>query len=169
MVAASTARTLDFVRTAMPVTLMGPFGAALPSTSDDAIAVGKAVVGGYGYELLAREGDTAPEVTDGATFKSFPSLTMAGGGHGALFTAKLGGATTATDDALFGVDSAGSLRLLLREGATTIGGKTVKTFAALKAAAGSSGVARNYNNNGDVVSLVTFTDGTTAIVMIALP
>jgi hypothetical protein len=47
--------------------------------------------------------------------------------------------------------------------------RTVESFNVLKAVSGSAGVTRFFNANGNVVALVTFTDGSPAIVRIDAP
>ncbi len=128
--------------------------------------------------LLAREGAQPPDAPAGAEWKAFTSFAMPGGARGPLFTATLrtglqgtagpGGITSAGDLALYGTSSEGILRELIREGQPLLG-KTVKTFNALKAASGATGSSRAFNSAGDVAVQVSFTDGSTGIVKIALP
>ncbi|MCB1088310.1 MAG: hypothetical protein KDM63_14775, partial [Verrucomicrobiae bacterium] len=100
----------------------------------------------------------------------FTALAQPGGATGPLIGGALTGATVtrANDAGLWGVDSAGDLRLLLREGAT-VDGKTVKTIHVLKVVAGSLGVTRSFNDHGEVVALVGFTNGSSAIVRVVVP
>ena len=141
--------------------------AGLTPQNDDAIGWGDA--GASPHALIAREGGTAPG-TGGGVFKKFSSLAAPGGGAGPLLFAKLaagpGGVTTADDDGLWAVDAGGTLRLLLREGVTTIGTRTVKSFKILPASAGNS---RNFNTAGEIVAVVTFMDTTSAVVVMTLP
>ncbi len=118
---------------------------------------------------VAQEGFQAPGAPAGAVWKAFSSLGLPGGATGPIFTATLhsGGITSANDFALYAVDSAGTVRPLLRESQPLLG-KTVKTFSALRAVSGSIGTTRSFNANGQIVVLVTFTDATTAIVRIDL-
>jgi hypothetical protein len=125
--------------------------------------------GGGVLKLLAREADPAP---GGGNWMSFTSLALPGGTTGPLVLAtllKTGGIDTAHDAGVWGVDGVGDLRLLLREGVTTVGPKTVKIFTTLKAAAGSSGTTRAFNSSGQLAWRATFTDATTAIVVTQVP
>ena len=47
--------------------------------------------------------------------------------------------------------------------------KTVKSFAVLKALTGVVGAGRSYNDVGDVVSMVTFTDGSQTVIRSSAP
>lgn len=91
---------------------------------------------------------------------------------GPIFTATLqsgpGGIKGNADTALYAVDSLGTLHELLREN-QEIEGKKVKAFSVLKAVSGSAGTTRSFNANQQVVTLVTFTDGSTGIVKIDIP
>jgi hypothetical protein len=125
---------------------------------------------------LAREGDQPPGAPAGAKWKSFTSLALPSGDTGPIFIAKLKPGATSTservtaknDVALYGLDSFGALRELLREN-QTIERKSVKSFNVLKAISGSAGASRSFNGNRQVAALVTFTDRTTAIMKIELP
>ena len=144
-------------------------GNGVTSATDTALYVQvSAGPGGGPHVKLAREGEPAPE-SGGAVWKTFTSLAVPGGPTGPLLLAKLGGATTTTDDALYGTDTTGALRLLLREGVTVIGGRTVKSFKSLGAVSGSAGVSRSFNRAGEVCALVTFTDQTVAVVVVMVP
>ena len=72
------------------------------------------------------------------------------------------------DLALFAETGAGTSRLLVREGMTLLG-RTVKTFDALPTVADSPDAVRTANAAGEVVALVSFTDGTQAVVKLAVP
>jgi len=100
------------------------------------------------------------------------------GGLGPIFVGKLilsasDGVTTANDVGLWGVDGFGDLILLLRTGQTVTlpnsDVKTIKSFIALAAAPGSVGAASGYDDEGNVAVLATFTDGTQALLNIAIP
>ncbi|MHA3773562.1 DUF7453 family protein [Verrucomicrobiota bacterium sgz303538] len=125
--------------------------------------------------MLARAGDPAP---GGGRWASFESLVFPDGAQsGPLFTAKLAvnaseGVTAKNNRALWSMDSAGALQLLLRTGQTlNVNGstRTVKSFAALTAAAGSLGAANGFDDDQQVTALVTFTDNTQALIDIAVP
>ncbi len=145
-------------------------GTGVTSQSDSALYWGDA--GASPQVLIAREGSVAPE-TGGAVFGAFKSVVTPGGGQGPILVAKLaigpGGVTAANDLGLWAMDAQGNLRLLLREGVTNIGLKTVKSFATLATSAGNPGITRNFNGAGEVLAAVTFTDTTSAVVLITLP
>jgi hypothetical protein len=145
-------------------------GAGTTVQNDSAIYWGDA--GGFPNVLVAREGAAAPG-TEGGVFKAFSSLAAPGGGQGPILLAKLaigpGGVTSANDVGLWAMDAQGNLRLLLREGTTNIGSKTVKSFKTLAVSAGSPGTTHNFNGAGEITAVVTFTDTTSAVVTMTLP
>lgn len=145
--------------------------------------------------VLAREGDAAVEAQPAATipkgvkplpvWNKFVSLALPDGVYGPLFVASMvnasknpktgertlpgpGGVTTASDVGLWGVDSVGDLRLLLREGGV-VGVKTIRSFNVLGVAAGSPAQRRSFNSLGQVLCRVIFTDGTQAMVRVQVP
>jgi hypothetical protein len=129
---------------------------------------------GGGLKLVAREGTQATECATGEKWLAFKSLALPGGATGPLFVAKMRALRDRAprgsyDMGVWGMDRAGSLRLLFREGTTDIGGKTVKTFNVLQEANGSQGVTRSFNIQGQVAWQATFTDGTTGIVVTQVP
>ena len=127
--------------------------------------------------ILAREGVEPPGAPAGAKWDTFTSLAFPGGGTGPLFTAMLkrgaaNGKITAKDDmGLYAADGNGTIREVMREGQplANLTGRTVKSFNVLKAVAGTAGVKRAFNDNGQVAALVTFSDNTSGIVKIELP
>jgi len=130
---------------------------------------------GGALTLVARESDQPPGAPIGAKWKAFTSLAYPGsldGTPGPIFTATLqhgpGGITGIDDLALYAVDSAHTLRELVRENQSLLG-KPVQGFSVLKALTGSAGTGRAGNSHGAVVLLATFADKTTAIVRIDLP
>ena len=123
-------------------------------------------------DLLAQGGAgnrAVPDLAD-AQFKTFPSLAIATG-RGPIFTATLvpgkGGVKATNATGVWAMDFTHDMRLLFRTG-DTIGGKTVKSFALLKATVGNMGVTRSFNNS-QVVWLATFTDKSTAIITTEVP
>jgi hypothetical protein len=123
--------------------------------------------------IVAQEGTQAPGAPIGALWKNFTSVAAPGNGAGVLILGKMnkdtGGLTSGTDDGLWAADTSGNVRLMLHEGTTVIGTKTVKNFAVLKAVAGSPGQTHAFNNTSELVSKVTFTDGVQAVVHTNLP
>jgi len=125
--------------------------------------------------LIARAGGAAP---GGGHWASFDSLALPDGAESApVFTGTLAvegsaGITRSNRSGLWALDSSGTLHLLLRAGQTyTVNGsgRVVKTFAALVPSADSLGAARGFDQNGNVTALVTFIDGTQAVLTIGLP
>ncbi len=130
---------------------------------------------GQNLTLLAGGGTTTP-VPDipSAQWKSFASLGVVGGyGNGPIFSARLipgpAKVTAANAQGIWGMTSAGTLRLLLRSGVTTVGAKTVKSFTFLTATPGSQGVSRWFNDNGQIVCVATFADKSQGLVLIQAP
>ena len=121
-------------------------------------------------EIVALAGTQAAEVPAGALWEGFKSLAISN--RGPLLSAVLaqgaGGVDGSNDAGLWAVDGVGALRLLFREG-DTIGGKVLKGFTVLKAAAGSPGVTRAFNDNAQVVWRASYTDGTSAVVVTTIP
>ena len=78
-----------------------------------------------------------------------------------------GGVKATNATGVWAMDFTHDMRLLFRTG-DTIGGKTVKSFALLKATVGNMGVTRSFNNS-QVVWLATFTDKSTAIITTEVP
>ncbi len=154
---------------AFPATIKG---LGVVTSSDDATLWWRPA--GGTLTLLAREGSQPAETGAGVKWKTFASLAISGGGRGGpLFTATLlqgsGGVSKTNDAGIWAVDSAGALRLLVREG-DVIGGKTVKTFTALTGVSGSPGVTRSFSNNtNQVIYRATFTDGSQAVVTVHVP
>ena len=121
--------------------------------------------------IVAQQGYAATDAPAGALWKSFASVAAPGGGRGVIFLATMagGGLTSTTDAGVWSADSAGVLHLVLQEGTTVIGGKTVKNFAVLKAVSGTPGQTHAFNNAAELVAKVTFMDGYTGVVHLALP
>lgn len=96
-------------------------GAAVTSTSDSAVLAGNATVAGGALEVIAREGDLAPD-TAAATFSAFGSALFAFNNLGtAVFVVGLTGGDTVVgvnDAALYSWTPAGGLTLIARKGDT---------------------------------------------------
>ena len=157
----------DMGRVAFTAALIGT---GISGTNDSAIVSN--APGGV-LAIVAQEGTQAADAPVGALWKSFTSTAAPGGGGGVLilgFMAQGAGGITATNDnGLWSADGAGALHLMLQEGTTAIGAKTVKSFAVLKALSGTPGQTHAHNTSAELVSKVTFTDGFQAIVHTALP
>jgi hypothetical protein len=125
-------------------------------------------------QLVARTGDVAPG-PDGeeseAEFDSLISTALPGGaGAGPLFVAKVGGkgVNKKNNIGVWGVDSSGLVRQVLRTG-STIGAQTVSRLTLLQPVRGALGAGRSYNATGGVAVLVGFTDKTEAILQLSVP
>ena len=114
---------------------------------------------------MRRQPLNLPAVLDAADRRAPASL---GKGVGEPRAKDVGGVVAETDFALFAVNSAGTLSKIIREG-DVIGGKTVSTVTVLSTVGGSAGVTHSFNSNGGVVSLVKFTDKTSAIISSIIP
>jgi hypothetical protein len=130
---------------------------------------------GATWRLLANQGSIAP---GGGNWAGFPSLAITKGTPGGpIFTGTLkvsgnDGVTAADELGLWAVESGGSLGLLLRSGQRLdVNGviHQVRTFTALAPAPGSMGAASGYGQNGNVEVLASFTDGTEALLKLAVP
>ena len=123
-------------------------------------------------QKVARLGDPAPG-PDGeegdAEFRGFISTALPGGA-GPIFVAKLSGRGVNKKNSIgvWGVDSTGLLRQILRTG-STIGAQTVAKIALLQPVRGAVGAARSYNATGGVAILIGFTDKTEAILQLSVP
>ena len=124
---------------------------------------------------LARTGLSAP---GGGKFASFTNLALPDGAtRGPLFTATLAtdknvGIDTKNNFGLWGVNTAGTLKLVLRTGNNVIvdsAPRIVKSFTALLPATGSIGAAHGYDDAGKVAVLATFTDNTIALLELTVP
>lgn len=126
-----------------------------------------------GTLTLLAQGGARPgaDLPADAQWKSFPSLAIAAN-RGPVFTATLvpgkGGVTAKNATGLWACDFSGAPRLLFRTG-DVIDGRTLKSFAVLKATVGNRGVTRSLNDNAQVVWLATFTDLTQAIITTEVP
>jgi hypothetical protein len=125
--------------------------------------------------MIARAGEFAP---GGGRWNSFESLVLPDGlESGPVFTGKLSndpssGISGKSNRGLWGVDSSGTLRLLLRTGGTyEVNGadRVLKSFVALVPKPGSLGAASGFNNDREVSVLATFDDKTQAYLRIAIP
>lgn len=123
--------------------------------------------------VVAASGHPAAESAAGIVWSKFTSIALPGGGRGPIFVATLAGPKLHGNQALFGVDGGGNVRRLLADGDTvavdSTTNKTIKSFAVLKALTAVPGAGRSYNDAGDVVSMVTFTDGSQSVVRSSLP
>ena len=111
------------------------------------------------FRLVLQKGAAAPDIPD-TTIKAFKSFVLTP--NGIFFLASLtslaGTVTTADDTALWYWTPAAGAQLKLREG-QSLGGKTLKSFVALKPSSGSPGHGRSARLD-DVIVKVSYADGT---------
>ncbi len=125
---------------------------------------------GSELQLIAREGAQAPGAPDGARWTAFQSLALPDGVAGPLFVARIAyaGVSGADNIGLWGMDSTGKIQLLLREN-DTMAGKTIRSFAVLSTVPAVPGQTRSFNQAGEVIARVVFTDGAQGLVTITIP
>lgn len=123
-------------------------------------------------QLIAREGQVAPGVEDGAAFKSFPSTVL--DSAGGAFVAKLvirGRVNANNDEGVWLFNDGGFVSLLARKGKpfTVAPGdvRVVKTLHILEPVPVVKGAGRSTNALGGRVLSLTFRDGTSGIFHIA--
>jgi hypothetical protein len=106
-----------------------------------------------------------------ANWSSFTSLALPGGtGSGPLFLARISGkaASKKTNFGLWGVDSNGFVRKLIRNG-DQLGDLSVRKFTVLQPSSGSVGATRSFSAGRTIAVLVNFSDKSTGIVNIGIP
>ncbi len=107
---------------------------------------------------MARTGNQQPPAAPGAHWQKFTSLALPGGGSGPVFTASLGlghGVTPGNSFGIWGVDPAGTMRALVRNGDVVLN-HAVRSMSVLNAVKGSPGVTRNFNNTGVIVLHINY-------------
>jgi hypothetical protein len=108
---------------------------------------------------------------DGYKFTSFTSLALTD--RGPIFIANAAQGRL-VDQGVWAVGADGRLRLLFHRGGQIAAyydpsNPELRSFTLLNAVAGSQGVGRNYNEQGQLVWRATFKDGTEAIVLTQIP
>ena len=124
---------------------------------------------------IARVGDEAPGLS-GARFASFSQVAYPDEA-GIAFTATLvAGAEGVTSSNNFGFwaasDPGDSPSLIIRTGDSfAVGGqtKTISTMSVYSASTATAGARRSFNILGDVIFLLTFTDGSSGLFKYELP
>ena len=145
-------------------------GPGVTTANDDGLW---AYNGDAGLALVAREGQAAPD-WGGARFQKFQSVTLLPG-RGPLFVASVISAKGASQKGKRGVwahDPEEQLRLILREGdtlSTATAMRTIRKFTLLSTVAGSGGQQRTLRGDQALIYRAEFTDGTQAILKVALP
>jgi len=130
--------------------------------------------------MVARAGDPAPDATgvvspSGPVFASFVQFVLPNQG-GVVFVANLvtgrGGVIGSNNQAIWAQDSSGALKQLIRKGdGLTVNGKakTVSALTIFSAPANATGQTRHFNDAGDLVYKITFTDGSISLVQSVFP
>jgi len=130
--------------------------------------------------LVARAGDLAPDATGmaaagGPVFASFAQFVLPDQG-GVVLLATLvtgtGGVVASNNQGIWAVDTDGLLKQVLRTGeALAVRGSTkiIYAISIFNAPAASTGQTRHFNNAGDLVYTVMFTDRSTSIVQSVFP
>jgi hypothetical protein len=125
-------------------------------------------------ELLVRTGDIAPDQGAFETEQKFTSITSfalpSGTGAAPIFLAKVAGkgASARNNQGLWGRDTFGKLRQLLRTG-DSLGGRVVTKISLLQSLPSVSGATRSFNSSGSVLALVSFKGGNSGIYAIGIP
>jgi hypothetical protein len=127
-------------------------------------------------QLIARLGDHAPDETGAATsavWTKFTSYALpSGSGAGLLFLAETRDANSRTksEQALWAIDSQGTLRRLIRTNKLILNDRpAISALSLLTATPGSFGAARSYNATGSVALRATYLDRTQGLLRIDLP
>lgn len=126
---------------------------------------------------LARTGSAAAQpLTDNfqltepiTKYSAFTAFALPNGSPIApVFLAKLSGAPGSSNVGLFARGSDGNVRRLLRSG-DDLDGHKVKRITLLNNVAQAYGAPRSFNSTGSIVAALTFTDGKTALMHLAVP
>lgn len=177
-----------------PVTPAGPLYAALldPVSNDNGKVAFIASLQGRGITTtnrialftgtpenltaIARTGAHPPDETGAPTSAVWSTLSTValpdGLDAGAIFLGETtGGDTTAANKlGLWAIDSHGTLRRILRTGATLApGGSPLRAITLLTAIPGSYGTTRSYNSSGSIGILATHLDGTQSLLRVDVP
>ena len=119
---------------------------------------------------VAREGSPAPGTA--GVFHTFNSIALPDGAHGPIFAGTLrdgiGGVWSSNDNGLWATASDGSLQLIFREG-DAFGTRIVKSIQALGTVINSPGQSRSFNSTGNLIALLTFSDGSQSIITVTIP
>ena len=125
-------------------------------------------------ELVARLGHRAPDgdgIERKAKWVGFSSVALPGGtAAGPIFLARVDGpgVTNKNNFGLWGVDSTGLIRQLVRTG-ERLGTRKIAAISLLKPAGTAAGATRSFNSKGGVQVLVTFTNATKAVIVVGVP
>jgi|GEM_PF-1588099 len=116
------------------------------------------------------QGNPIPDAVYSAIKTFGLSAGLTGVPSSPFFVATLSGKAVSakTNTGLWGIDSTGKVRLLLRTG-QVLGAQTVKSFTLLKATPQAFAAERSINANSSVAILVSFTDRSTGILELAVP
>lgn len=125
--------------------------------------------------LIAREGSQPAGMPVGAKWTKFLSIAMPGGNSGPVFVGKLTGTragtpSTRTNDAgVWAVDSAGTVRLIVRTGEAFDATRKIVSLTLLNNVLGSPTQRRSITAEGEIIYRATLDDGAQAIVKVLVP
>jgi len=131
-------------------------------------------------KLVARTGDPAPDATgtassSGPIFGAFKQFVLPNQGGVVLLAGLVtgrGGVTGTNSQAIWAQDAAGVLKQIIRTGdGLTVNGKArlVSALSIFSAPAAGTGQTRHFNDAGDLLYKITFTDGSISIVQSVFP
>jgi hypothetical protein len=151
-------------------------GGGITGANNRALMFGPATVPSSISPLAQKGGAAAQPLTDdlqltepSTKYSAFTTFALPTGGTGnPVFVAKLSGAPSSSNVGLFARGSDSNVRRLLRTG-DVIDGRKVKRFTLLNLVPKAFGTARSFNGNGSVVVALTFTDGESALMHVAIP
>jgi hypothetical protein len=133
--------------------------------------------------MIAQQAQQAPGCPAGAVFSSFGELAMPDQG-GAVFiaglantptgnppTTKSGPITTANNQGIWAVNTAGALQLVVQKGTFhPVTGKLITALCFLPVAPYVTGQTRSFDQaTGDIVYRATFKDGTSGVFVVTFP
>jgi len=140
------------------------------------------------FEVVAREGESAPGIDDGAVFDdflptgfafNFPGLFALNDDGQLAFLADLAGTgvNNSNDQGLFAIDGNGELQLIAREGdlfdvdddPLTEDLRTIEAIDFTAGSGGGDGFSIAFNDLGDLAFALEFTDGTEGLFVASLP
>jgi MYXO-CTERM domain-containing protein len=148
----------------------GVTGAGVTSANNDAVFTGLPGA----IRLLAREGDVAPGLSDGARFSFFEPPTINAAGQVAMLSFLQGpGLNFETNIALVAADTDGELFTIARAGAPLdLGGGDIRTPNYLLYwgfSGGQDGYGSGLNDAGQVAFYAQFTDGSDGVFVAQIP
>ncbi len=128
---------------------------------------------GDALTLIAREGLQAPQAPTDAVFTTFGTALVSGGGREAFIGNLLqgqGGVTTANDRGLWMRATTGGINLMLREGdMVAVSPTDLRRVADIILDASSEASAASFSSSNSIKIVVSFTDGSSAMLSCDAP